>query len=511
MAGIKLTPEQMAGFQPDAAPTPDAAPVKLSPQQAAGFQPTDATAGATPPAEGPSKWAALGRGALQGATLGFSDEITGAIESALSDKSYKQARDEARAANKTAEEAHSNYYAGGQVAGGLATMLVPGLNIAKGASVAAAAGTAALAGGLAGLGSSEADLRPAAISAGNVGRAAVDTGIGVAIGGAVGAAGAFLGKLISNAPTRAEAAALAGLKGPEIQNSTKIKAFGPRGKNEASIRQILKGAPEVRDAITNNSPKAVELVDGKIDALDSTLKHIYSQADSAGKTIPFAEVKAAVAQVEQGYRKAGASRGMADAIKAAGQHLEDVHGQAGTLTFEQLHNEVSLFGAQGFEGGPMFSVPAGKQLKRDITFALREVLQSNVDQVAKADPALGISRKLLQDTNGEITAWLRIEPLLDQKLTRAAANAPGLGKMLSKIELLRQAGEAAKGVGRKIDTNLLGPAVRIAGKTPLAPVLAGAHRGGLHGVPAPIAGGAVSYLSPPAEDDEPGPAIAGTP
>jgi hypothetical protein len=461
--------------------------------------------------EGPGKWETLGRSVLQGATLRFSDEISGAIESALTDKTYKQARDEARARNKAAEEAHPGLYTAGEMGGGLATMLVPGLNIAKGASVAAAAGTAALAGGLAGLGSSEADLRPAAISAGNVGRAAVDTGIGVAIGGAVGAAGAFLGKLIANAPTRAEAAELAGLKGPEIQNSTKVKAFGPRGQNEASIRQVLKGAPDVRDAITNDAGKAADLVDAKIDASDTVLKHIYSQADSAGKTIPFAEVKAAVAQVEAGYRKTGASKGMADAIKAAGDALEDVHGKTGSLTFEQLHNEVSLFGKQGFEGGPMFSVPAGKQLKRDITNVLREVLQTNIDQVAKADPALGISRKLLQDTNGEITAWLRIQALVDQKVTRGAAGAPGLGAMLSKIGLLRQAGEAAKGVGRKIDTNLLGPAVRIAGKTPLAPVLAGAHRGGLHGVPAPMAGGAVSYLSPPAEDDEPGPAIAGTP
>ncbi len=87
----------------------------------------------------------LGRGALQGATLGFSDEAIGGLE-ALWDKMssdeksktfsdlYKQHRDESRAANKRAEEANPKSYMGGQLGGGLATALVPGLgemNIAK--------------------------------------------------------------------------------------------------------------------------------------------------------------------------------------------------------------------------------------------------------------------------------------------------------------------------------------------------------------------------------------------
>ena len=44
------------------------------------------------------------RGAAQGASLGFSDEITGAIESLLSEKSYEQARDESRRNYKQAQE-----------------------------------------------------------------------------------------------------------------------------------------------------------------------------------------------------------------------------------------------------------------------------------------------------------------------------------------------------------------------------------------------------------------------
>src|SRR5262249_36898646 len=116
---------------------------------------------------------ALGRGALQGASLGFSDEAAGAIE-AIADKLrgahetigelYAKHRDESRAANKRAEEAHPTAFKVGDVGGGLATMAIPGLGIGGGA--ARAIGTAAALGGASGLGHSTAE---------DVGGAAADT------------------------------------------------------------------------------------------------------------------------------------------------------------------------------------------------------------------------------------------------------------------------------------------------------------------------------------------------
>lgn len=100
------------------------------------------------------------RGAAQGATFDFGDEITGAVEAALTDKTYEQARDESRANYKEAQTQNPISYFGGNVAGGLA---VPGLGtgaiatkgLIGGSKALQLAKAGALAGGLTGLGSSE--------------------------------------------------------------------------------------------------------------------------------------------------------------------------------------------------------------------------------------------------------------------------------------------------------------------------------------------------------------------
>jgi len=108
------------------------------------------------------------RGTAQGLSLGFSDEITGALESTagslgiVEDKTYEQARDEARAANAAAQKANPWSYGGGELAGGIGSMLIPGLGAAKlakgastGAKLLSGAKAGAKLGGLYGAGSSE--------------------------------------------------------------------------------------------------------------------------------------------------------------------------------------------------------------------------------------------------------------------------------------------------------------------------------------------------------------------
>lgn len=115
------------------------------------------------------------RGAVQSGTLGFADEISGLVESALTDKTYEQARDESRANFKTAQEANPMTYGAGQVAGGVATAFVPGLNVAKlGSAGARIAGNAGI-GALSGVGASEAT---------DLGTLTSDAAVGGLIGGA---------------------------------------------------------------------------------------------------------------------------------------------------------------------------------------------------------------------------------------------------------------------------------------------------------------------------------------
>ncbi len=130
-----------------------------------------------------SKTESIARGAAQGATLGFADEISGGIE-ALWEKAkgspeefgklYKQYRDESRGNFEDAQEANPKSYLTGEVGGGLASLLVPGGVGLKGAQTAVGLGVrGAVAGGTAGLGySNEEDLSGKAI----------DTAKGIALG-----------------------------------------------------------------------------------------------------------------------------------------------------------------------------------------------------------------------------------------------------------------------------------------------------------------------------------------
>lgn len=134
------------------------------------------------PQEGPGYLESLGRGIAQGASMGFADEITGALESAFTDKTYKQARDESRANYKAAKDANPATYGTGEIGAGIATAFVPGLNLAKGASLAKTAGQAALMGGLVGAGQSEES---------DIIGLAKDTATGAALGGTLGGAAGY--------------------------------------------------------------------------------------------------------------------------------------------------------------------------------------------------------------------------------------------------------------------------------------------------------------------------------
>jgi hypothetical protein len=147
----------------------------------------------------------LARGAGQGATLGWSDELLAGARTMYDDVksvftgdpanpnapkpirdehgrvingdqlvgNYDQFLEEERQKNRDAQESNPNLYTTGEVGGSIATAFVPGLNIAKGASAANVIGKAALGGGLSGAGLSEAH---------NIQDLAMDTATGTVLG-----------------------------------------------------------------------------------------------------------------------------------------------------------------------------------------------------------------------------------------------------------------------------------------------------------------------------------------
>lgn len=252
--------------------------------------------------EQPSQLEAGLRGLGQGATLGLGDEIIGGIQAGAakltgSDEStldlYRKYRDAQRAQEKAASDAHSGTY----LAGELASAVIPGLGTiglaAKGvkgakaiqaaktanaASIAKGIGTGAAIGGVAGAGTSEADL-----TQGEVAPLADDVKTGAAVGGVLGGSISALtkaGQAIKNTQFGEDIgrAFKLGKKGLSIKSGqfydSVIKNIKRQGKNKAEkIGQAYKQASEVKNRIYKELGDMDEFQTQKfLDELDDRLK-----------------------------------------------------------------------------------------------------------------------------------------------------------------------------------------------------------------------------------------------
>lgn len=267
----------------------------------AGFGPPEPAhdlSGFGPVEEAPGALESGLRGAAQGATLGFADELTGAGEAALDRlmgahadivSLYKQHRDESRAKYKAAQEANPTAYGAGELGGGLATALVPGLG--AGGVLAQGAKMAAL-GAASGLGHSEAeDAR------GLIGDAAV-SGL---VGGAAGAGGALIGKGLG---------ALGNRLAPGLQDSADVATARSVGLSRAEIA-AQKASGELGDTVGNlrdegvatalTTPgKAAERIRGRIDELNAGRVGTLKELDNTtlGKTAQVHMPDGSVANVQ---------------------------------------------------------------------------------------------------------------------------------------------------------------------------------------------------------------------
>ena len=214
------------------------------------------------------------RGAVQGGTLGYSDEIVGAgkglvegIKAPWGSKyknaveGYRSGRDEERAANDAALADNPKAYLGGNIAGGVATSLIPGLGIAKGAKFAASIGKAAALGGATAGGLTE----KSPIT--ETGEFASDVGTGALIGGGLQAGFSVLGK------------GLSALKPSNLRNTANIKAAKAAGALGSDLKKL---GPEKTQAMG----EAVHAAGLKaMDSLEDIGSKISSAKESAGEAI----------------------------------------------------------------------------------------------------------------------------------------------------------------------------------------------------------------------------------
>lgn len=187
------------------------------------------------------------RGAAQELTFGSADELAGGLESLFTSKTYRQARDESRAAYAKAEADNPLTYGAGQLAGGLASLAIPvGGAIGRAASTGSKVARAAAAGGVYGAGKSEAeDLRGLA----------TDT----AIGAGAGAAAFGATKLVGKAASKAKALATSG--GPVADTIKRVVANRATAVAAGAALDLVGGGGGLTGALVGSLvPKAAEAV-----------------------------------------------------------------------------------------------------------------------------------------------------------------------------------------------------------------------------------------------------------
>lgn len=175
---------------------------------------------------------AILRGAADMASFGFGDEISAGVRSGFGLRgNYGQELDAVRARNAEAQQQHPWAYGAGEVAGLAPMMAIPGMGIARGATLAGRVGRGALAGatigGMQGAGSADGNLADRAMGAAS----------GSVIGAGLGAAAPIAGRVVGQAAGRASNR---GIMSPRMVNDEVAYAY-QRGEALASAGDI-KGA-----------------------------------------------------------------------------------------------------------------------------------------------------------------------------------------------------------------------------------------------------------------------------
>lgn len=211
------------------------------------------------------------RGAAQGATLNFADELVGGAQGlydvTLGDKSlsqlpeaYTQRRDESRVAFEAAQRANPEAYLTGEIGGAIGSSLLVPNPATIGGRLAMAAGT----GALAGAGGAKEDI-------------ASETLKGAALGGAGGAFGEALGAGLKKG---AEYLAPKASKAAEFLAE---RSFGPTGKELSGLKEgtgrylLDKGVVSFGDTAEKIAEKARSGMDIQGDVMNDVLRELESK------------------------------------------------------------------------------------------------------------------------------------------------------------------------------------------------------------------------------------------
>lgn len=449
------------------------------------------------------------RGAAQGASFGFADELTGAVESGLinPEKTYEQARNESRANYQQAQQANPGTYMAGNIGGAIAPALISGGTSALGSGLATAgvigsagaktiaglAAQGAIQGGLQGLGESEGD---------NIGDIARDVASGAALGGVtggvLGGASRGISKAVDMLPSGTAikegienrvAGGITGLsdEGVDVLRKTpdalkRIESLGEGNTQDV----ILRKANDIEKFLENNPIKS---------RLDTNYNKALGLLDNSNATVSTAPIDNII-QSKINKLDVGGQKAFGESAQATQKYLENFRNQInqafpdGQLdapnakrVIDQIRADIKKYG--GFNN-PMANDEIGNALK-DVQRSLDQQLKSQVTgygdimKEVQKDTILNqrLTKSFFQKNEGidinKIKNLLRNQTsnnpnLRDQKVVgklsgamQEFSGAPDLGKTIEDIKLKKMIEEtpgnkgsnlvnAGAGLGAVIDT-----------------------------------------------------------
>jgi hypothetical protein len=477
-----LTGGQVAGYDPLPGDQPQAARVLT------GGQVVDEP-------EEPGLLESTLRGAGQGASFGFQDEIAGALESAFTDKTYKQARDESRARNAAAEAAHPWGYGLGSVLGTAGTGLVTG-GLAAGAAKAGAGAVAKLAaaeGAAQALGSSDADL-----TEGQFGQAAKDTAIGGVVGGVLGGGlhkllghtvdtaierrGKDLNELIGEGgvPTvrkrlgqatgvrevgvrEGETAASTEAAGSEHLAATRTAAAADAAESAAPQKverslgvNVIDSDPELLKALNKGKKQATAVAEARIHELGKETAPVYRELDSEfdggirlGRVIGAMENAATEAKQQYAYNVGEAVQEHSDRFLATwrkrldlepGVDLNEVH--IPTFEVRKLATRLQMEATSTMGA---LSETERLTVKKQVAQVAKGILDDHLDEAARALPDMAPQVQKLRDLNDKSFVYSSVRDALVASANTMHTKGPGLLKSLTGASLPALGGLALSG------------------------------------------------------------------
>lgn len=337
-----------------------------------------------------SKLESFGRGAAQGATLGFADEIAGAFRTitdpyaARSRGTYAAARDSVRKADAEAKAANPGTYLAGEVGGGLATSFVPGVGIAKGAGLGAMALKGGITGAAAGLGYSEADTTGGLVR---------DTLVGGAGGAALTTAFGALGRKV-----------VGGARGRDDMRTIRTLTTGAK----PTTKQVIGSkASEVADGLRAEGlgPKQLKDADKALGLLQSRKAEAGREIGSALKTLDKAalgpqkaEVQGALQRLLQQYEGNPGEEGKRKALQKLIKQIDKDWGDSRRVTFSQVHDFKKSLQAGAYAGSK--ALPENKQARfgKEIAGSVNDILRTRISEVAEQGRSVANTRLPLRST-----------------------------------------------------------------------------------------------------------------